>query len=160
MAVPLVILGGWLVGAGCDDDRGVVDLGAGGDVAQPGGAAGEAGTGGDETTPGGAGGAGGAAAGGAAAGAGGAAAGAGGAAAGAGGEGGASQCPANILFADNTACSTEGLRCSDGGNDPCQFGQSIVCQSGKWRRQEAFPAPCGGAGGAGGQAGGGAGGAP
>jgi hypothetical protein len=153
MALPLAILGGWLVGAGCDDDRGVVDLGAGGDVAQPGGAAGTAGAGGDETTPGGAG----AGAGGAA---GGAAAGAGGAAAGEGGAGGALECPANIFAADGKACASEGMFCSDGGDDPCQFGQSIVCRSGKWRRQEAFPAPCGGAGGAGGQGGGGAGGAP
>jgi hypothetical protein len=144
--LPLVIALGWGLGAGCDDDRGVVDLGAGGDMAQAGGAAGEtttagAGAAGETTTL---------------AGAGGAAAGAGGAAAGAGGDGGAAQCPANIFGAEGKACAPEGMICSDGADDPCQFGQSIVCVSGKWQHQEAFPAPCGGAGG---QASGGAGGA-
>jgi hypothetical protein len=147
IALPLLVLGGWVVGAGCDDDRGAVDLGAGGDVAQPGGAAGNAGASGDETMPGGAGGS---AASGAAAGVGGATA----------GEGGAGECPANIFTADGKACAAEGTTCSDGGDDPCQFGQSIVCQSGKWSRQEAFPAPCGGAGGQGSGGAGGAGGAP
>jgi hypothetical protein len=151
MALPLVILGAWLVGTGCDDDRGVVDLGAGGDLAQPGGGAG---AGGDETTPGGVG------AGGAAAGAGGAAAGAGGALAGAGGDGGEVGCPADIFDAEGKACAPEGMLCSDGADDPCQFGQSIVCVDGKWHHQEAFPAPCGGAGGQGGGGAGGQGGAP
>ena len=150
MALPLVILGGWLVGAGCDDDRGVVDLRAGGDVAQPGGAGGEptvvAGAAGADTVV---------------AGGGGVAAGAGGVGGagelgGAGGAGGAGKCPADIFDAEGTACAPEGMICSDGADDPCQFGQSIVCLSGKWNRQEAFPAPCGGAGG---QGGGGAGGA-
>jgi hypothetical protein len=50
--------------------------------------------------------------------------------------------------------------CSDGGDDPCQFGQSIICFGGTWHQQEAFPAPCGGAGGQGAGGGGGAGGAP
>ena len=154
MALPLVILGGWLVGAGCDDDRGLVSLGAGGDVAQPGSAGGSAGADGDEMTLGAAG-ADGAAAGAGGVGAGGATAGVGGA--GAGGEG---ECPANISVADGEACAPDGKICSDAGEDPCQFGQSIVCQSGKWWRQEAFPAPCGGAGGQGSRGAGGAGGAP
>jgi hypothetical protein len=138
IAFPLVVLSAWLVGAGCDDDRGVVDLGAGGDVAQPGGAAGHAGAGGDEATPGGA----------------------GGAAAGGGGAGGANECPADIFGAEGRACAPDGMICSDGADDPCQFGQSIVCVSGKWQHQEAFPAPCGGAGGQGSGGAGGAGGAP
>src|SRR4051812_44879473 len=151
LGLSLVVGLGCLVGAGCDDDRGVVDIGSGGsDVGQPGGAAGETtstGGAGAEATAGG---------GGAAAGEGGAAAGAGGAAAGAGGDGGAAECPADIFGAEGKACTPQGMICSDGGGDPCQFGQSIICVSGKWQHQEAFPAPCGGAGG---QASGGAGGA-
>lgn len=159
LGLPLVMVLGWAVGAGCDDDRGATDIGAGGEVAGgkagSAGAAGKAGGGGSETTPGGAG------AGGAAAGAGGVAAGAGGVAGGAGGEGGiADGCPANIFAADGTACSGTPMYCSDGGTDPCQFGQSIVCQNGKWHHQEAFPMPCGGAGGQANGGAGGAGGAP
>jgi hypothetical protein len=145
LALPVVMVMAWVVGAGCEDDRGAVDLGVGGEVAQPVG-----GSGAGETTGLG---------------------GAGGAAAGASGAGGAAECPADIFSAEGKACSEEGMVCGDGADDPCQFGQSIVCQAGEWQHQEAFPAPCGGAGGqanggasgaggAGGGGGDGAGGAP
>jgi hypothetical protein len=149
---PLALVVAWGFAAGCEDDRGVVDIGAGGDTTEPigGSGAGETamlgGSGGEITQPVGGSGAGETAM-----------AGAGGAAAGAGGAGGAAECPADIFAADGKACSEDGMICSDGAEDPCQFGQTIVCQAGKWHHQEAFPAPCGGAGG---QANGGAGGAP
>ena len=119
MGLPLVILTGWLAAAGCDDDRGVVDIGAGGTAGPSAGAAGET------TAPGGAD--------------------AGGASEG--GASGATGCPVNIFGAEGKACATEGMVCGDGNDDPCQFGQSIVCRGGQWLHQEAFPAPCGGAGG-------------
>ena len=122
MGLPLVILMGWLVGAGCDDDRGVVDMGVGGTAAPSAGAAGETAT------------TGGAAAGGASD-------------ANDGGAAGATGCPADIFAAEGRACATDGMVCGDGNDDPCQFGQSIACSGGKWQHQEAFPAPCGGAGG-------------
>jgi hypothetical protein len=154
LALPLVMMVGWAIGAGCEDDRGAVNIGAGGEVAQPGGAGGEA----SDVAGAGAGGAVGAAAGagGAAAGAGGVAAGAGGAAAGAGGAGGATACPEDIDAAEGKACAVEDMVCGDGSDNPCQFGQAILCFAGKWQHQESFPAPCGGAGG---QASGGAAGA-
>ena len=142
MALPLVILGGWLVGAGCDDDRGVVDLGAGGTDGQE---QGGAGAGGDAANPGGAGSGGGVVGG------------SGGAQGGAGGEGGAEECPRDPFEADGQPCSTEGKECLVGSDDPCGFGQFLTCENGVWLHQEAFPSECGGAGGAAGA--GGAGGA-
>jgi hypothetical protein len=130
LALPVVMMVAWAVGAGCEDDRGAVGIGAGGEITQPIG-----GSGAGETA---------------------ALGGAGGAGASAGGAGGAAECPADIFAAEGKACSDEGMVCGDGADDPCQFGQSIVCQAGKWQHQEAFPAPCGGAGG---QSNGGAGGA-
>jgi hypothetical protein len=74
-----------------------------------------------------------------------------------GGAGAARECPADLFTAEGEDCSdfVEGSTCSDGGTDPCEFGNSIVCTGGVWERREAFPAPCGGAGagGAGGQGG-------
>ena len=134
MALPLVILGGWLVGAGCDDDRGVVDLGAGGRDGQEQGGAGA----GETANPGGAG-----------------ATGGGGAAGGSignlggGGAGGAEECPDDPFEADGQPCSTEGKECLIGSDDPCGFGQFLTCFGGEWQHEEAFPAECGGAGGAG-----------
>jgi hypothetical protein len=124
LGLALVLLAG-AVAVGCEDDRGAADLGAGGDGGAQGGAGGAQG------------------------GAGGAQGGA------AGGEGGAPQCPSDLFAADGEECAAfgEGFICSDGTTDPCQFGQAIVCQGGKWERREAFPAPCGGAGGAAGAGG-------
>jgi hypothetical protein len=70
---------------------------------------------------------------------------------GAGGAGGAPECPADLSEAEGTSCRglPFGFSCSDGGSDPCQFGLGIVCLDGTWYREEAFPAPCGGAGGSG-----------
>lgn len=140
MGLPLVILSGWLLATGCDDDRGVVDLGAGGTDGQEQGGAGAGG----DANPGGAG-TGGAALGGA-----------GGAS---GGAAGAEECPTDPFEADGQPCSTEGQECIVGSDDPCGFGQFLTCTNGVWFHQEAFPSDCGGAGGAGGAAGGGAGGA-
>ncbi|HEX2871015.1 MAG TPA: hypothetical protein VHP33_07165 [Polyangiaceae bacterium] len=132
MSLPLVIVSGWLVAAGCDDDRGVVDLGAGGtDGQQQGGA----GAGGDVANPGGAGGS------------------VAGGSGGAGGAGGAEECPTDVFEADGQPCSTEGQECVVGSEDPCEFGQFLTCLNGVWFHQEAFPGECGGAGGAGGGAG-------
>lgn len=124
---PMILLGVWTAIAGCEDDRAVADLGVGGDDTV--GGTGEGGA--PPITP---------------------AAGA----AGTSGEGGAAggagfTCPSDIFAADGTACpaSAEGAVCSDGGDNPCEFGQAIVCQDGKWWHQESFPAPCGGAGGGG-----------
>lgn len=128
MGLPLVILSGWLVAAGCDDDRGVVDLGAGGTDGQE---QGGAGAGGDGANPGGSGGAGG----------------------GAGGAGGAEECPTDVFEADGQPCSTEGQECVVGLEDPCGFGQFLTCTNGVWFHQEAFPSECGGAGGAAGAGG-------
>jgi hypothetical protein len=69
---------------------------------------------------------------------------------GGGGSGGATACPGDFIAADGTPCAPEGRVCSDGGTDICQFGNSVTCTNGKWVWQEAFPAPCGGAGGGGG----------
>jgi hypothetical protein len=135
MGFPLVILSGWLVAVGCDDDRGVVDLGAGGTEGQE---QGGAGAGGDAANPGGAG----AALGGGAQGG----AGAGGAS---GGAGGAEECPTDVFEADGQPCSTEGQECVVGSEDPCGFGQFLTCTDGVWFHQEAFPSECGGAGGGG-----------
>jgi hypothetical protein len=80
---------------------------------------------------------------------------------GAGGEagGGAEACPTDFFEADGTPCENEGKECSDGGTDPCEFGNSIRCTNGSWEWEEAIPAPCGGAGGQGGANAGGEGGA-
>jgi len=59
-------------------------------------------------------------------------------------------CPANLLAAEGTSCDEEDKWCSDGGDDPCQFGNSLKCQGGEWVRYEAFPDPSCGEGGAGG----------
>ena len=68
--------------------------------------------------------------------------------AGAGGTG--DGCPAFIFGAEGDPCSPEGKICGDGANDPCEFGNAIVCTDGVWERQEAFPDPnCGGQGGGG-----------
>jgi hypothetical protein len=77
---------------------------------------------------------------------------------GAGGEAGsdAEACPSDFFAADGTLCRTEGKICSDGGSEPCQFGNSLRCLNGEWEWQESFPAPCGGAGGQGGEHAGGA----
>jgi hypothetical protein len=137
----------WLSATGCDDDRNLGDLGAGGfpDDAEGGSSgagskgAGSPGVGGGDAV-------------------------AGQSAGGHGGAGGASanECPSDFFAADGTECSNEGQLCSDGANDPCEFGNSLRCLDGVWERQEAFPAPCGqgGAGGAGSADAGGAGGAP
>lgn len=135
MGLPLVILSGWLATVGCDDDRGVVGLGAGGTDGQNNGA----GAGGDAANPGGAGGASGGS---------GAASGAGGAAGGAGGAG-SEECPTDVFEADGQPCSTEGKECIVGSDDPCGFGQFLTCLNGVWFHQEAFPSECGGAGGGG-----------
>jgi hypothetical protein len=127
---------------GCDDDRNLADLGAGGLAEEAGGASAAAGSpetsGGSDASAG----------------------------QSAGGQGGAgpNECPTDFIEADGEPCSQEGQFCSDGVEDPCSFGNSLRCFGGVWERQEAFPAPCGGAGagGAGGAAGadvGGAGGA-
>jgi hypothetical protein len=152
----LVLVVGAAIAVGCDDDRGVVDIGAGGDGAAQAGATSNAA---GETTGGKAS---------AGEGTGGSAGaqvdvgvcGASWAGGGAGGEGGGTltlECPSDLFAADGTSCAgfAEGAICSDGASDPCQFGQSIRCVSGKWQRQEAFPAPCGdgGAGGNGGSGG-------
>ena len=161
--IPLVLLGAWGTMVGCDDDRAVTDLGTAGDTALGGGGAtggagddaggepivtvGGGGVGGTES-PGGrdGGGAGGTA----------------GATGGAGGDAGAGgtgpfECPSDIFALDGEPCpaAAEGMSCSDGLTDPCQFGHSATCEAGKWVLFEAFPAPCGGggAGGAGGAAG-------
>ena len=47
----------------------------------------------------------------------------------------------------------QGTRCAEANQDPCNFGQSLICMGGEWQAQEALPAPCGGAGGQGGNAG-------
>ena len=153
---PLALVGACSLAAGCEDDRAVADLGPGGTAA--GGAEGEDagsppakggdGMGGGGTASGGTagGGIGGDDPGAGASDAGGTAGASGGAGGGAGGET-SGECPSNIFEAEGKACAPDGLFCSDGAGDPCQFGQSIVCQNGKWLRQEAFPAPCGGAGG-------------
>lgn len=144
VAVGLVAMLGAVVG--CEDDRAIGDLGAGGVPGNgKGGAVGVAGSpdanGGSESTPGGQPNGG----------------------MSAGGVGGAdsSECPTDFFEADGTPCSTEGQLCSDGADDPCGFGNSLICFGGEWQRQEAFPSPCGGAGsgGAGGADAGGAGGA-
>lgn len=137
-SIPVLFVGAWMLTVGCDDDRGVVDIGAGGDyvgtagndaAGESGNHAGSGGTGGVDH---------------------------------AGGAGGSADaaCPSDIFAADGTSCAgyANGMICGDGADDPCQFGQSIICLAGKWQHQEAFPAPCGdgGAGGAAG-AGGGAG---
>jgi hypothetical protein len=69
--------------------------------------------------------------------------------AGMGGDGGAPECPQNISLAEGQDCSgfAEGFECSDGGNNPCEFGNAIACVDGIWERRESFPAPCGGAAG-------------
>jgi len=51
-------------------------------------------------------------------------------------------CPADIVAADGTACSSEGQSCGDCPGDPCSFCNQLVCMSGTWVRIEAFPAPC------------------
>ena len=58
-------------------------------------------------------------------------------------------CPNNIVFAAGTSCADypEGFECSDGGTNPCEFGNAIVCINQVWERRESFPAPCAGAGG-------------
>jgi len=62
---------------------------------------------------------------------------------------GAPECPASIVVLDGEDCSVfgEGFECSDGGTNPCEFGNAIVCVDGKWERRESYPAPCGGASG-------------
>ena len=135
LALPLVLSAMCFAGPGCDDTRPVVSVPVGGE----GNSAGEPAATGGSDGPG-----------------------AAGAATAQGGAGGATvaECPADLFAADGEDCSefAEGFICSDGGNDPCQFGNSIRCSGGVWERQEAFPAPCGGAsaGGAGGQSSGGA----
>lgn len=67
------------------------------------------------------------------------------------GQGGGSitlSCPSNIVAADGESCAEfpEGFKCSDGGTNPCQFGNAIVCVNGVWQRRESFPAPCAGDG--------------
>jgi hypothetical protein len=39
------------------------------------------------------------------------------------------------------ACSSEGMVCGS-CTDPCQFCNTLRCQSGHWQNQEAFPAQC------------------
>jgi hypothetical protein len=75
----------------------------------------------------------------------------GGASAGAGGADEPPPCPTDLSSAQGQDCSAyeEGTECSDGQTDPCQFGNSIICSTGKWQRRETIPAPCGGAGGGG-----------
>jgi hypothetical protein len=120
----LVVTVACFVGPGCDDTRPVVDDPVGG----VGNAGGEPAASGGAEDPGTAG---------------------SGAAAGQGGAAPVSECPADLFEAEGQDCSdfAEGFICSDGGTDPCEFGNSIVCTDGAWERQEAFPAPCGGAGG-------------
>jgi hypothetical protein len=67
----------------------------------------------------------------------------------AGGAGGALECPQDITLAEGEDCRSfaEGFECSDGGTNPCEFGNAIVCVDGVWERRESFPAPCGGAAG-------------
>jgi hypothetical protein len=127
VALPFLVFAGWLVGAGCDSDTGAVDIGVGGIATTIAGApnAGEGGT----------------------------TAAAGGDSGGNAGAGGAAECPANIVGLDGKPCSVPGMICSDGADDPCFFGHSIICVAGKWQDQESFPAPCGGAGGAAGAGG-------
>lgn len=152
---PLVLVVGAGIVVGCDDDRGVVDIGGGGDGAAQAGApphaAGE--------SQGGKASAGEASGGSADAEVNACGANAGGAGGGEGGAGGAPslECPSDLFAANGTSCAgfAEGAICSDGSTDPCQFGQLIRCMNGKWQRQETFPAPCGdgGAGGGGGAGG-------
>lgn len=73
----------------------------------------------------------------------------GGSSAGAGGADEPPPCPSDLSSAQGRDCSAyaEGTECSDGRTDPCQFGNSIICSTGKWQRRETIPAPCGGAGG-------------
>ena len=61
-----------------------------------------------------------------------------------GGENVTPSCPSNIVAADGESCAefSEGFECSDGGTNPCQFGNAIVCVNGVWQRRESFPAPC------------------
>jgi hypothetical protein len=40
-----------------------------------------------------------------------------------------------------TACASEGMVCGS-CSDPCQFCNTLRCQSGHWQTQEAAPAPC------------------
>ena len=63
---------------------------------------------------------------------------------------GSDGCPAILITAAGKSCEEENLWCSDGGDDPCQFGNSIRCIGGVWVRFEAFPDPNCGGGGAGG----------
>ena len=127
-ALPLVLVGTWVAATGCDDTRPVGDLPA--DGGEPGATGGSGTSGGEPSATGGSGIAGGA---------------------GEGGGSGAPECPADLFTAEGEDCEAfgEGFICSDGGTDPCEFGNSIRCVAGIWERQEAFPAPCGGAGGGG-----------
>jgi len=136
-ALPMVVVAAWLAGSGCDDNRPVSDLPVGGEGLGGPAGGGEppvSGDSGGADSPG--------------------SAGQGGAQ---GGASAASECPADLFSAEGEDCGAfaEGFTCSDGGTDPCEFGNSIVCTGGVWERREAFPAPCGGAsaGGATGQGG-------
>jgi hypothetical protein len=60
-------------------------------------------------------------------------------------------------YEEGNTCELEGS--GGGAGDPCEFGQSLRCEQGEWRAQEAFPAPCG-EGGAGGLGSAGAAGSP
>lgn len=157
-ALPIGLACAWVMTAGCEDSRPVVNLPAGGEAAAGEGGTGESPEAGSSGQSGGAGATGGADQGGRAGapdqggttdqgGEGGAPRGQGGQ----GGEGGTNtpECPSNLFGADGQDCTAfgDGFVCSDGGTDPCQFGNSIVCTFGVWERREAFPAPCGGAGG-------------
>ena len=68
--------------------------------------------------------------------------------AGQGGEG-TPACPLVLADEEGKDCRAfgEGFECTDGGTDPCEFGNAIVCTGGAWERRESFPAPCGGASG-------------
>lgn len=124
--------------AGCDDDRNLGDLGPGQEFAGAGGQAAPETSGGADSagapTGGGTESGGGAESGGAESG------GAGGAP--------AAECPLFFREAHGKPCSEEGRVCTDGAMGPCVFGNSLTCTNGTWWAQEAYPAPCGGAGGA------------
>jgi hypothetical protein len=158
---------GWMVltslavAAGCDDNRKVVDLGAGGlgedesggsdghsAAGPPKGGGGSDARGGQSTGGQGASGSPESSAGGDAT-----------AGQGTGGQGGAgpSECPSVYFTAQGQPCAPDGLFCADQVGDPCSFGNMLLCSNGVWQRQEALPSPCGGAGGGGPGAGGAAG---
>ncbi|HEY0138577.1 MAG TPA: hypothetical protein VGB85_31050 [Nannocystis sp.] len=43
---------------------------------------------------------------------------------------------------DGTPCTSEGLSCSTGCEDPCEFCNVVQCENGTWQNLEVFPYDC------------------